>query len=358
MVTKFEKNILSDLPIPPGELLGEEIAAIGMTQQELAMRTGRPAQVINEIIRGKKAITYETAIELEKVLGIPAHVWVNLEATYHLTQARLKERDDLLGQQEWLKEFPVRELEKRGWIESHRNKEDKIRALLEFLGVASFQAWRQTVLGFRISEKSKVSPGALAAWLRQGELKGRDTETADYNESNFRQAIEKIRALTLNEPEEFEPRLKKLCAEAGVAVVLIQELPRSGANGVARWLTPTKGIIQLSLRWKWHDIFWFSFFHECCHILNHQIREVHIDGINGKSEVESEANTFAQDLLISPDDWKRFKADQRYSETAVRNFASEIGIHPGIVVGRMQREKLISYSALANLKKRLAWKES
>ena len=64
MVTNFEQDIFSDLPIPPGELLEEEIAAIGMTQQELAMRTGRPAQVINEIIRGKKAITHETAIEL------------------------------------------------------------------------------------------------------------------------------------------------------------------------------------------------------------------------------------------------------------------------------------------------------
>ena len=358
MVTNFEQDIFSDLPIPPGELLEEEIAAIGMTQQELAMRTGRPAQVINEIIRGKKAITHETAIELEMVLGIPAHVWVNLEATYHLTQARLKERDDLLGQQEWLKEFPVRELEKRGWVESHKNKEDKIRGLLEFLGVASFQAWRQTILGFRISEKSKVSPGALAAWLRQGELKGRDAETADYNESNFHHAIKQIRTLTLEEPEEFLPQMTQLCAEAGVAVILVQELSRSGANGVARWLTPTKGIIQLSLKWKWHDIFWFSFFHECCHILNHHIREVHIDGINGNSEVEFEANTFAQNLLIPTDDWTRFTTDPRHSETAVRNFASEVGIHPGIVVGRMQREKLISYSTLSNLKTQLAWKES
>ena len=279
-----------------------------------------------------------------------------------MTQARLKERYDLLGQQEWLKEFPVRELEKRGWVESHKNKEDRIRALLEFLGVASFQAWRQTILGFRISEKSKVSSGALAAWLRQGELKGRDTETADYNESNFRHAIKQIRTLTLEEPEEFEPQMKKLCAEAGVAVVYIQELPKIGAIGVARWLTPTKGVIQLSLRGKWNDIFWFSFFHECCHILNHRVRDVYIDEINGKSEVESDvesdANAFAQNLLIPPDDWKWFKAGLRHSESAVRNFASEVGIHPGIVVGRMQREKLISYSTLTNLKTRLAWKES
>ncbi|MCH7746437.1 MAG: HigA family addiction module antidote protein, partial [Chloroflexi bacterium] len=226
MVTNFEQDIFSDLPIPPGELLEEEIAAIGMTQQELAMRTGRPAQVINEIVRGKKAITYETAIELEKVLGIPAHVWVNLEATYHLTQARVKERDFLLGQEDWLKEFPVRELEKRGWIQAHSDKADKIRALLEFFGVASFRAWRQTVMPLGNIENKKFPLGALAAWLRKGELEGRDIDAAEYDEEKFRDAIAKIRTMTSDEPEKFVPQMTNLCAEAGVAVVFVQELPK------------------------------------------------------------------------------------------------------------------------------------
>lgn len=81
----------SDLAIPPGEFLEEEMTELGMTQQDLAHRTGRPVQVINEIIRGKKAITQDTALELERVLGIPAHLWVNLEAEYQLTKARVRE---------------------------------------------------------------------------------------------------------------------------------------------------------------------------------------------------------------------------------------------------------------------------
>ena len=363
MVTNFEPQVLSDLPIPPGELLEEEIAVIGMTQQQLAIRTGRPPQVINEIIRGKKAITHETAIGLEKVLGIPAHVWVNLEATYNLTQARLKEREELLRQEGWLKEFPVRELEKRGWIQANKDKADKIRALLEFLGVASFQAWhqthltwRQTVLGFRISENSKVSLGALAAWMRKGEREGQDTEMSEYDEKRFRDAVQQIRTMTSEEPRKFVPKMKTLCANAGVAVVFTQELPKSGANGVSRWLTPTKGLIQMSLRWKWHDIFWFSFFHECCHVLHHQVREVYIDGLDGDPDVETVANVFAGDLLIPPDAWKSFVSKQKFTEVAVRQFASEIEIHPGIIVGRMQHEGIIPYSSrLTCLKERLQW---
>ena len=78
----------SDLAIHPGELLGEELEARGMTQRALAEAMGRPPQVINEIIRGKKAITAETAIQLEDVLGTSARLWLGLQATYELTRAR------------------------------------------------------------------------------------------------------------------------------------------------------------------------------------------------------------------------------------------------------------------------------
>ena len=56
MMTKAPRAF-SDLPIPPGEVLAEELDARGMTQKELATRLGRPAQVVNEIIKAKKAIT-------------------------------------------------------------------------------------------------------------------------------------------------------------------------------------------------------------------------------------------------------------------------------------------------------------
>jgi HTH-type transcriptional regulator/antitoxin HigA len=66
-----------------------------MTQKELAARLGRPAQVVNEIIKGKKAITPDTAIGLEKVLGIEAQFWTNLQADYQLALARERERKAL-----------------------------------------------------------------------------------------------------------------------------------------------------------------------------------------------------------------------------------------------------------------------
>jgi addiction module HigA family antidote len=78
-----------DLAVPPGEFLAETLEEIGMSQSTLARQTGRPVQAVNEIVRGKKEITPETALQLEQVLGVPAHVWTRLEADYQLTKARL-----------------------------------------------------------------------------------------------------------------------------------------------------------------------------------------------------------------------------------------------------------------------------
>ena len=90
MVTKTTQRS-SNLAIPPGELLEEELEARGISQRDLARQAGRPAQAINEIIRGKKRITPETALDLERVLGTPASFWLNLESNYQLAQARLRQ---------------------------------------------------------------------------------------------------------------------------------------------------------------------------------------------------------------------------------------------------------------------------
>lgn len=91
-VTTPTAHIESDLAIHPGELLAEELEVREMTQRALAEAMGRPAQVVNEIVRGKKAITAETAVQLEDALRIPAHFWLNLQSAYELQLARAAHR--------------------------------------------------------------------------------------------------------------------------------------------------------------------------------------------------------------------------------------------------------------------------
>ena len=333
-----------------------------MTQKELAARLGRPAQVINEIIKAKKSITPETAIGLGRVLGIDPQFWTNLEADYRMTLARKREEDVLSASLQWLDDYPIRDMLKRGWIQAGRDRPGRLKALMSFLGVAVAEPLAfQRAVGFRITEaaQSKVSLGALAVWLRKGELDAQEMHTADYDQETFTRALFRIRAMTSQAPGEFIPAIQKLCAEAGVAFCMVQELPKSGANGATRWLTDRKALIQMSIRNKWADIFWFTFFHEACHLLRHRKqRRIVIDGLDADpdiAEIESEANLFARDFLIAQQDWIEFCDDGDFTPDSVEEFARSIGIAPFIVVGRLQKEKRIGYSQLTTLKPRYEW---
>src|SRR5579864_8041081 len=91
-----------DYAIPPGETLVETLESFGMSQAELAARTGRPLKTINEITKGKTAITPETALQFEKVLGVPASFWNSLETNYQQSLAKNRERKTLSGFADWL----------------------------------------------------------------------------------------------------------------------------------------------------------------------------------------------------------------------------------------------------------------
>lgn len=366
MATDMHDRAWPDVAIPPGELLGEELGARGMSQQELAHRMGRPPQMINELIRGGKALTPETALGLELALGIPASFWINSESSYQLARSRIEERERLEREAgEWLPRFPVAEMTKRGLIPvtSRAQPWEKARAVLRFLGFSRFDQWQAqwqaaTAVGLRVTDATRASPGALAVWLREGELDGDARDATPYDEARFREALAALRAFTASDPPVLAAEMRTRCAEAGVAVSFVREYPKANATGAARWLRRDKGHIQLSLRHKTADVLWFSFYHEAAHLLGGRFRDVRIDGPHGverDAAGEDACDAFARDLLIPPDDWAAFTVAENFSAAAVRAFAKRQGIHPGIVAGRLQHEKHVHFNSLQDLKMRLRW---
>ena len=136
----------------------------------------------------------------------------------------------------------------------------------------------------------------------------------------------------------------------------MSESRRPTVYGATRWLTPQKALLQLSLRGRTDDFLWFTFFHEAAHILKHGKREVFIEAPDGAGDQETkrkeeEANTFASDFLIPKIAFAQFRQQRPFATETVKRFAAELGIASGIVVGRLQHERLLPFTHLNALKR-------
>ncbi len=360
MVEQAKNEYQPDYAVIPGEVLAYELELRNMSQQELAKRTGLTPKHIVAVMKGKSAITSETAIKLERAIGMPADYWLNLESQYQEIKARIAEEDKLEADLDWLKKIPVSAMVKLGWINKFKDKKEQLIEVLSFLGIASVDQWEDIWPGLKVAyrqhKKHEIFPEAVSAWLRRGEIEASSIQCEPYNKKNFRAALDKVRGLSIQSPEVFVPEMQKLCAEAGVAVVFVPALPKTCVSGATRWLHSNKAIIQLSLRYKVDDQLWFTFFHEAGHILLHGKKELFLENSNGlHDDKENEANTFSEHELIPEKAFTAFIVQGDFTENTIRGFANSIGIAPGIVVGQLQHRQLLKVYALNELKQRFEW---
>jgi len=365
MSTRIENEYTPLDVSPPGLTLEEALEERGMSQAELAERAGRPKKTINEIIRGQAAITPETAIQLERVLDIPASFWNTRQQQYDESRARAQARRQLAAYVDWPRHFPVAQMSRLGWIPSKRSAVEKVESLLRFFQVASpgelDQVWGTRRLGvaFRKSAAFKTNPHALQAWIRQGEVEAAAISCKPFDRRELESTLGGMKDLIRELPENFDRDLARRCAECGVAVVLVPLLSGVHASGATRWLKSDKAMILLSLRGRYEDMFWFSFYHEAGHILLHGKRDVFVEESNGKGDREREADAYAAESLLEPRAWQAFVQGRTvFSALAVREFAAAAGVSPAIVVGRLQHEGRIESSHLNGLRRRVGFAES
>ncbi len=353
-----------DYAVSPGEILRERLEVWGMSQAEFARRCGRSSKLISQIIAGEAPVEPDTALQFEKVSGLAARIWLGVEADYQLHRRREAERQRLAESVKWADSFPVSELMKRGCLKKATCKEDTVANLLAFFGVASVEAWQNQQaslqVAYRHSPTFESDAAALSTWIRLGELEVEQVECADYNEARFKRALTEIRALTASPTAETLSQARSLCRDSGVALVVIKPLPKTTLSGIARRLTPRRALIQLSARHLSDDQLWFSFFHEAAHILERSKKDIFVhDKSERITEADAEADRWAGNFLVPLEDWERFTASPVFDRSSVIRFAEEQGIAPGIVVGRLQHEKLLPWnSRLNDLKIRLCWKEA
>lgn len=344
----------------PGEHLAEVLEARGWTQAEFARLAGMTPKHVSTIISGDNPVTAETAIRLERVTGMRDYIWTRLQAAWDLHEARQRERKALEDAAAWCRQFPLKELAARGALaDAGRDVARQFSDLLSFLGIGSPDAFPSLMKGLAVQHRQSkahaTSDAHIVAWLLLGERRARSMDLAPFSPEAFLDAVHDIRGLTVHPPSVFEPKMKRLCKEAGVALIFEKPIAKTCLFGSARWLDEDHAVIQMSLRMKSNDHFWWTFFHEAAHIVLHRGRTF-VDDQGGEGDgAEDEADRWAADILVGRERFDRFKAKAPRSATEVTRFSSEIGIHTGIVVGMLQHAKVLPHSHLNHLKARFEW---
>ena len=338
----------SYIATPPGATIKEQLNNRGMSQKEFAVRMDMSEKHISKLINGDVQLTPDVAVRLEMVLGVPAKFWNNLEAIYREKIVKAEAENAMDADAELARQFPYSEMAKFGWVPETRDAKEKVVYLRKYFEVVELsllgndQITKIACRRLAITEKSDL---ALMAWAQEAKIKARDIETSPINIRGLIAAMPDIRKMTVLKPKEFCPKIKKYLADYGIALVFLPHLKGSFLQG-ATFPDGNKIVVGLTARGKDADKFWFSLFHELAHIVLG-----HVGQANGTSyEDEKAADDWSGNTLIAEEEFNAFKRANDYSEQGVRRFAKDQGIAPGIVVGRMQREGMIKYSMLNNLK--------
>ena len=265
----------SDWVSPPGHTIVSILEERELTIEQFAHQIGRTTAIAQKILDGAHAIDRDLARQLAAILGASEAFWLAREHDYRASIAppedvRVTSLTELLGR------LPVSDMQKFGWIERVRSKDEQVAECLTFFGVLSLAQWQGRYenafqhAAYRTSTAYASCEVATTAWLRQGENETQYDEVGDWSPDLLKSQIPRFRRLTwYKSPALFIPKLKELLADAGVKFVIVRAPKGCSASGAVRVLSDDTPHIQLSCRYLSDDQFWFTLFHEIGHLLLH-----------------------------------------------------------------------------------------
>jgi len=338
-----------DYAMHPGETLREKLEELQMTPNEFAIRTSKPIKTISNIMTGKSSITFEMAVQFEKVLNISANFWTKKQANYNAFLAKEKYQQDIIQAQEWAKEFPYAQMAKLGIVKTSRKIAEKTEELLDFFDVSKHTAWeniyfnQKTPVYFRISLKHTKNPYALSVLLQMGKIQAKKIQAPAFNKSALKELIPKLKLIMVKSPNNFLQVIQEMCLTTGVKVIYTPNLKQTVTNGVVRWIDDNP-VVQMTDRYKKYDIFWFSFFHELGHILLHGNKKnifLEESAATEQSKEELEADAFAGNVVLTDEEYNNIKnilETENNIANALDYFANKYNTHRDIILGRFLKE--------------------
>lgn len=357
-------GISRDLIIHPGETIADVLEERGITQAELAARTGVTPAYISNVIAGNKDISAKFAFALEYALGVPKSFWLNLQANYDAELLEFNENQTITDEErtarEALKDI-VKHLRKKGILPIGEKKDESILSLRKALQISNIANLKDIVPAgaFRMANKA-VDPYVLGAWLRMCQISA-DRRSVDtkFDIKKVDSLSDEIKAIMMDSNAMIQNDLREVMARYGIDFSVVRNFRGAPVQGYISQKNDGTYQMVLTIRGSYADIFWFSIFHELGHIANGDIGKTNKfidDGTDAQKEAA--ADLFASNKLMMPDDYRTFVEKENYSIEAIKNFASSQHVMPYIVIGRLQKEKLLDYRYYSYYKLRYKWADN
>lgn len=347
----------------PGDTLAVLMHRQNLSAVEVAALIDTDLRTVRGVIAGHVAIDDRLAEAIAAHIGGSTQFWRKRQSAYdvalHAAVQRFSEED----RSEWLKAIPIAEIAQFAGTAS-KSHDDILATSLAYFGVCSSAEWQQRYasslenVAFRTSKAFMAHIGATATWLRQGEVEASMVTCKPWSAENLSDRLGELRRLSLaRRPAYFLPRVQALCAEAGVAVVVVKPPQGCRASGATRFIAHDRAMINLSFRYRSDDHFWFTLFHEIGHLIRHGQSATFVDSDETAQDArEQEANAFAAEVLIPAVRQEELRHLPARREKVLR-FAASLGISPGIVVGQAQYRKYFAPRQFNYLKRRFEWPE-
>jgi len=350
----MEKKLLPEA-FHPGEYIREEAEERGWSPSDLADILGYERNVISDILTGRRSVSPEMAKALGDAFGTGAQVWLNLQAAYRL--ATSSKKDDAVAKRARLYEVaPIREMQKRGWIEQSTNVDVLEAQVCQFLEIQNIGDKVRFACAARQSVDYRTKPNpSQSAWLMRARNLAKAWQVENrYSGRAFNAMMRELEPLRA-EPEEIR-HVPRVLSHYGIRFLVVEHLRKTKIDGACFWLDEHSPVVALSLRYDRIDYFWHSLGHELKHVRDRDgekkpVLEILLVGedaqpVNEKPKEEKEADKFAVGFLVDQTKLRDFiiRKDPIYSKKEVVAFSSSIGAHPGIVVGQLQFRRKIPYS--------------
>lgn len=336
----------------PGVLIKDELDATpNLNQRKLAKELDVHPSFLNEIIKGKRPVTADIAILLEKILGISANYWMKFQSQYEIDKARVKQKNikKIRNIELWsiIKEYvPVRFFKKHNYLND--DIESDINTIMTIYRVETIDTLvssfsKDKFAYYRKSEKLKIDDKNMFAWSSLAQYEAKNQKINTFNFDNLNQLCKNLNTI-FYENSGTPEKVKKVLNQFGIKMLLINKLEKTPIDGFSFW-SDKNPAIALTLRHNRIDNFAFTIMHEIGHIdlhLRNDKDRKFMDLISKQNldKCETEADNYAQQKLISKDIWKDI-LDNHFplNDEKIKTLGDKYKINPAIILGRVCFEK-------------------